>query len=227
MLKVYFSWDDGSVYDNKISELFLKKGLKTTFFIPNHNSENKFLDKEAIKDLAQSEMVIGGHTRNHVYLNKISIEDVEEEIKSNKYYLEDICSKPVDIFCYPGGKYNKQIVDKTKLYFKKARTAETLFFKKDFDFNHHTTFHFYNRGLKSLVKNIFFNDTKYLPYILKHSNNEYFELIKNVVLDLKTQNLELNIWGHGWELENFNLFPKLDQLLDVLLENNIKILPFE
>ena len=34
MLKVYFSWDDGSLYDNKISEIFLNKQLKTTFFIP-------------------------------------------------------------------------------------------------------------------------------------------------------------------------------------------------
>lgn len=227
MLKVYFSWDDGSLYDNKISEIFLNKQLKTTFFIPNQNSENKFLDKGAIKELSQSGMVIGGHTRDHVYLNNIIKENVEDQIKSNKYYLEDLCNKPVDVFCYPGGKYNNFIMDKTKMYYKKARTAETLFFKKDFDFNYHTTFHFYNRGLKSLLKNASFNDAKYLPYIIKHSNKDYFEIIKNVILDLKTQDLELNIWGHGWELEKFNLLPKLDELLNVLLENNIKILPFE
>lgn len=76
---IYFtsSWDDGSVYDIKLSELLLKYDQKATFFIPLANmGESDVINPKQIFDLGKN-FEIGAHTVNHKYLTSISNKEAE------------------------------------------------------------------------------------------------------------------------------------------------------
>ena len=109
MIKITFSWDDGSIYDIKLANLMAKHDIKAMFFIPNTNWEQPYIKKAEIKELFDLGMEIGGHTVSHRYLTTIQKGKIENEIKDNQLYLGDIIGRKPDIFCYPGGFYNEYI----------------------------------------------------------------------------------------------------------------------
>lgn len=226
MIYISFSWDDGSIYDLKLAELMNKYDIKATFFVPAKNTEQPYLSKKGILELYKNNIDIGGHTYNHVYLTKIPFEQVENEIKNGKNYIEDIIQKEIDFFCYPGGFYDEKISTVTQKYFKKARTADTMRFTPQVNqFNVHTAFHFYNRGIKSILKNTFRNDKVLLPSILGCLSLNTFKSYKNILekLSTKDENYNIHIWGHGWEIEQFGLWYELEEFLKYIQSTNFKI----
>jgi len=225
MIKFSFSWDDGSIYDLKLAELMNKYAVKATFFIPAKNLEQPYISKHDILELSNS-MDIGGHTYNHVYLTQIPFNQVENEIKNGKNYIEDIIQKEMDFFCYPGGFYNNEISAITQKYFKKSRTADTMRFTPQLNqFNVDTAFHFYNRGIKSILKNTFRNDKILIPSIFDCLSLNTFKSYKNILekLSKKDENLNIHIWGHGWEIEQFDLWHELEEFLKYIQSNNFQI----
>ena len=62
------SWDDGSIYDIKLSELLLKDAQKSTFFTPLTNIEKRDVITPAqISKIAEA-FEVGAYTLNHKYL---------------------------------------------------------------------------------------------------------------------------------------------------------------
>jgi peptidoglycan/xylan/chitin deacetylase (PgdA/CDA1 family) len=49
---------------------------------------------------------VGAHTRSHVDLRGLSLDQSQREIAACKTELEDACGAPVSQFCYPYGYYN-------------------------------------------------------------------------------------------------------------------------
>ncbi len=226
MIDLSFSWDDGSIHDLKLAELFNKYAMCSTFFIPTKNLEQKFLKKSDIKKICNMGMSLGGHTKSHRYLDKIPISQVEEEILSNKLYLEEILLKKINIFCYPGGKFNRSIQGEVSKHFLRARTAKTMCFMNDFnDFNINTTFHFFDRGKLSMIKNIMQNNPSKIKYLIKIYNKGYFDSINKILIDLNNskKNYKIHIWGHSWEINKYNLWRKLEDLLILIQKNKIKV----
>ena len=224
MINVSFSWDDGSVFDIKLAELMLKHNIMATFFIPTTNLEQAFIKQQEIKEIYNMDMQIGGHTVSHKYLIDIPKKDIENEIRDNKLYLEDIIEENIDIFCYPGGFYNEYIENITKQYYKRARSAKTMRFNIQRSFTIDTTFHFYNRGIKSIFKNTLQNDKKEIFTISKYFLFDTFNYYKNILLNLNNnKDYNIHIWGHGWEIEKHNLWYKLKEFLKFLQDNNFQI----
>ena len=63
-------------------------------------------------------MLIGGHSKSHSLMTKLSKKKIECEIRESKKFLKNICSTDF-IFCYPyGGKssYNQTIINTLKKY---------------------------------------------------------------------------------------------------------------
>ncbi len=72
------------------------------------NSDNNLmLNAKQIKQLADAEMEIAGHTVYHPILAKISPEQVRQEITQNKQDLEQIIQQEIHGFAYPNGKLNQ------------------------------------------------------------------------------------------------------------------------
>src|SRR5258707_6882269 len=107
------SWDDGHILDQKLAELLAKYNLPATFYISPETREippSERLTASQTSTLSQ-QFEIGAHTIHHPELTRIPLSQANVEIIESKHFLEDLLAKPVDMFCYPRGKYNAQVAD--------------------------------------------------------------------------------------------------------------------
>ena len=228
---IYFtsSWDDGSVYDIKLSELLLKYDQKATFFIPLSNIEKRdVINPNQIFDLGKN-FEIGAHTINHKYLTSISNEEAEYEIKQSKKELEIIINNPVFGFCFPGGKYKKIHLDYiTQAGFKYARTVNMFKYEKNAKimntslqaFNHSKYTYF-----KHLLKRGYTNEL-IQHSILILSNNKWDGLLSDILdKHIKNDSVQkvtiIHLWGHSWEIQENNSWNQLEQFFKYLNNHQI------
>ncbi len=219
MIKIAFSWDDGSVEDLKLMDLSMNYNIPGIFFIPATNKEREVMSVEGIKTLSNNNFEIGAHTYSHAYLTDISVEKADDEIISGKEYLEQILGKEVPHFCFPGGKYNMELVETSKKYFKSARTADTGALVRPQSFLIKPTFHFYDRGRLSLIYNSLKNRSPVLRLSMTSLKKcDYFGLIKEIIIGLSDTPDFHNIivWGHSWEIEEYSLWEKLKDLFQFI-----------
>jgi len=223
MVSISFTWDDGAEEDIRLAELSNKFNIPGIFFIPHHNAERPVITSYKILDLFKENFEIGAHTYSHQYLTKINPQDIKEELQRGKSFLEDIINDEIKHFCLPGGFYNKSILKLSKCYFKTVRTADTCYIGQSTSLIK-PTFHFYNRGFNSLAYNSIKKESfiifKYL--LLSKYKNNYFELVKDVLTRLNynpTVDAKIIFWGHSWEIEQYSLWDKLEDLFCYLHEN--------
>jgi peptidoglycan/xylan/chitin deacetylase (PgdA/CDA1 family) len=57
---------------------------------------------------------IESHTHTHKILNKISDNEVKYELAESKKVLENLLTKEIKSICYPEGKFNDSVIDKSK-----------------------------------------------------------------------------------------------------------------
>lgn len=225
-MKIVFSWDDGSPYDNKLFELHSRYNFPGMFFVPNRNSEGRavLLPKE-IQAADKRIVSFGGHTRDHVYLDTIPIDEVKDQIKDNLNYLEDLTDKKTEHFCLPGGKYNKAILRIAYSLCKTVRTADTMHFRNKRK-PEKPSLHFYPRGVKSLIANgIKAGEYKLAMHLFFHNRKKtYFESLKDILLyEQKKSNDIVSIWGHSWEIEEYGLWDKLRDLFAFIKDNDLDV----
>ncbi len=68
------------------------------------NARELCLDWEEIVELSKDELcTIGGHTKNHYPLNRLSVEEIKAEILEANALLEKKIKKPIEHFAYPFG----------------------------------------------------------------------------------------------------------------------------
>lgn len=229
MVNISFSWDDGSIYDLKIAKLFEKYSYRAMFFIPTSNWEHPSVSPEIIKEIINMKMEVGGHTSSHKYLTTLDRSSLENEIADNQSYLQDLTQTNVDMFCYPGGCYDSYIESVVVKYFKRARSARTMRFNIQRSFTVDTSFHFFDRGMRSVFKNVIQNDFSRLFDCVVSMNSDTFEFYRNLIFRLNSESRVYNvhIWGHGWELERFGLWGGLEEFLVFIKRNNIKVVSNE
>lgn len=77
------------------------------------NIENyRFLTIDQLRDLDKEPLcTLGGHTRSHVHLTHLSIDQQTQEIYGCKIWLENILGHPIDDYAFPYGDYNKVAID--------------------------------------------------------------------------------------------------------------------
>jgi len=107
-LIVTTSWDDGSVFDLKIVELLSKYGLKGTFYVPKSLHAHPLEEHDIVE--IDKNFEIGSHTLSHADLTRMSLVDAKKEIEGSKLYLEELLGHNVCMFCYPDGRYNRNII---------------------------------------------------------------------------------------------------------------------
>ena len=222
MVLIAFSWDDGAVEDLKLMDLSLKHRIPGLFFIPATSTERKVLSGENIKKIDNNGFEIGAHTYSHIYLSKLLLNEAQVEIISGKDYLEQLLGKEVYHFCFPGGNYNSELINMTRLYFNSARTADTGALLGKDSFLIRPAIHFYDRGKLSLLYNSVKNMSLICPAILMNlSEDTYFELLKKIIEGLNNYRgtHRIIVWGHSWEIEQFSLWGELEDFFQWLTKN--------
>lgn len=213
-MKIAFSWDDGALEDIKLFELHRKYQIPGMFFVPTRNSEGrKVLTPDLIRKNADELISFGGHTQNHVYLTKIPVEKVECEVADNKKYLEDILQREIKDFCFPGGKYDESILGIVRKHFRTVRTADTMCFEKPENSLLRPAFHFYPRGVKSLLGNGLRNRSyAEMRCVIRDCRRDYFDIIRSVIERESGKDKCVMIWGHSWEIDAIGMWDILEEL---------------
>ncbi len=85
-------------------------GLTATFHIHKGIDDPQKMTVKQLLELLEAGMGIGGHTRTHPALTRISELQATDEIAGCKADIESALSIPVKLFAYPGGVFNSSIV---------------------------------------------------------------------------------------------------------------------
>jgi peptidoglycan/xylan/chitin deacetylase (PgdA/CDA1 family) len=219
MVYISFSWDDGAIEDMKLMDLSLKFDIPGIFFIPATNNERGVMPEENIKTLSKNNFEIGAHTYSHTYLTLLPLKKAQGELSDGKKFLEQLLGIEASHFCFPGGKYNSELLEVSKQYFRSARTADTGSLVQTNSYLIKPTFHFYDRGKKSLIYNGLKNASPIFRLSLSNIlSRNYFEFIKNLIVDLANSpdSNKIIIWGHSWEIEKFQLWRQLEDLFQFI-----------
>ncbi|MDC1209184.1 polysaccharide deacetylase family protein [Litorivicinus sp.] len=80
-------------------------------------SKELYMSVDEVKGLVNSGMYVGSHGSRHYWLNKISPEEQEKDIKQSLNFLEDVGAPTNDwVMCYPYGAYNDATLSLLKKY---------------------------------------------------------------------------------------------------------------
>lgn len=181
---VTFSYDDGTVSDRKLVELFNTYGLKGSF---NLNSGKfgkvetwdrvySYIDSNEVSTLYEGHEVCS-HSVNHPNLKNQTASYIIAEVGPDREVLESLTGYEITGFAYPFGTYDNMLFDTlTELRILYAR-----------------------RGGENHKFNL---PTKFLMWKLTaHHSSATNDLNEFLLLPKDSMSL-FSVWGHSWELED-------------------------
>jgi len=196
------SIDDGYPYDLTLGENLRKMGLISTFYIPKWNRENRpVLSFSDIRELNSMGHHIGSHTYSHRYLTSVDGTTARREIVDGNNYIQDVVGKKVTSFCFPGGKYNSNILKFVEqMGFDFVRTIHNFNVVKREDFLVKTAFQLYPHSKTTLIKNFVSQKFMVDPSIVKFRFCCDFTPNHAMVSNLPQSDAHLHFWMHSWEI---------------------------
>jgi hypothetical protein len=211
------SWDDGHPLDIKIADLLEKYNLKGTFYIPKTNPQNEVMPEKDIISLSKR-FEIGGHTLGHKNLNKCDSQQLVDEIEGCFNWLKKLTGQVPVSFCPPFGKYNRESLDVMRhAGFTNIRTTGLLSPHAKLPVMD-TTMQVYNHSrfvyLKHLLIRSKFSNLKL--WLKSGSTANYLRLAQFYLNHIDTYGGCFHIWGHSWEIEEFDLWNQLEDLFKLM-----------
>lgn len=209
------SIDDGHPADMRTAELLHKHGLNATFYIPIRNCEGDAVISDAqIRELGRR-FEIGSHTYDHRYLKKVNIWDAYHQINDGKRYLEEVLGKPVNGFCYPGGRYLSRDAELVRACgFTYARTTMNLCFDAgNRPYEMPTTIQFYPHDRMVYLRNFggsgnWARRVNGLRLALMHEN--WIERLYAMFGHVCRHGGTFHLWGHSKQFEELAAWHDLD-----------------
>ncbi len=212
------SWDDGHRADLRLAELLRSKDVRGTFYIPIHYAERS-LENSALKDLASEGFEIGAHGFSHKLLRGLSSQELTDEIQPCRPILEDIIGKPVQMFCYPCGRYDAEAVRTLQQAgYRGARTTRMLATRPDFNpFAIPTTVQIFPHRPLTYLKNVARAGRLegFKAYVAQRRRLGTWLELGKTLFDSALQNGGVwHLYGHSWEIDRLGLWDDLRELLD-------------
>ena len=109
-------WRDNHEYALPI---LVELGLSATFFLTTDHlwggtEDRRKVTWTQVRELSAAGMTIGGHTRTHADLTRMPEPQARAEIAGCRADLEDRLGQPVTCFAYPGGAFDRRVVELTR-----------------------------------------------------------------------------------------------------------------
>ena len=129
-----------------------KIGLSNVWDKPNGITQRPLMNKREIQKWINMGMEIGAHTLTHSDLTSIDSNQIEKEINDSKAQLENLFKISITNFCYPYGRFNKEVLDfvksagfntATTMVRGRAQLGENKFELPRIPITHHTLPHLF------------------------------------------------------------------------------------
>lgn len=213
------SWDDGHELDLRLADLLEKYNLEATFYIPKANTERPVMQPHQMRQLAQR-FEVGGHTVSHVRLGGISNKEMEEEVGGSFRWLADTTGKPPVSFCFPGGVYNRRSLAAVFAHgYRVARTTELLRTRPWLpNGTMPTTLQAYEHRSFTYVKHLAKRGRwiGLVRSLAQRQPTDLESLVEHFMNRIETNGGCFHLWGHSWEIEEHNLWPRLERLFSII-----------
>jgi peptidoglycan/xylan/chitin deacetylase (PgdA/CDA1 family) len=133
--QVLLTFDDGYHNNYSVAYPVLREfDVPALLFLSTNfidSSLNTFLNWSQVRELASDNLItIGSHACSHWNLEALDSDDVEHEIQQSKRRIEEKTSQDIYSISYPGGGFNKEVIqhlkqNKYELGFKDRSQAKT------------------------------------------------------------------------------------------------------
>jgi peptidoglycan/xylan/chitin deacetylase (PgdA/CDA1 family) len=226
------SWDDGHPLDLRIAELLHKHRLQGTFYVPSRvapggccNPEGFAVMKGAELRQISSSFELGSHTLDHRSLNALGTDEARHQIVAGKEWLESEVGQEVEGFCYPNGHHNETVRSIVAgAGFRYARTTE----------DHHdqpgddvmaipVSMQFYPRSRRDVARGFLREERRRLAewrwprrlgmFSKAVASDDFVKRTRGLIDRVCANGGVFHVWGHSWEIERFNGWSMLDDLL--------------
>lgn len=217
---VMTSWDDGDPQDLRLAEMLREAGVAATFYIPIFGEGGKrILAPGDIRDLALEGFEVGAHSMTHPVLSDLHGKRLWVEVYECKEVLEHILGREVQMFCYPRGRYNQEVLEAVrKAGYHGARTTRMLCQQLSFNsFEIPTTLQAFPHDSLTYYKNL--GKRRDLPGLYKYVTelrrfHSWVELGKTLFDQALQEGGIWHLYGHSWEIEELGLWDDLRRMLD-------------
>lgn len=212
------SWDDGDFTDLKLAEFLRARGIRGTFYVPINYREQPLSPSE-LRALASEGFEIGAHGFSQKPLWGLQRQELDQEVRPCKWILEDILEREVEMFCYPNGRFDANVVHALQQAgYRGARTVRMLATRPTSNpFEMPTTLQVFphrrltylknvarSRSLESLGSSLF-----QMPRLAN-----WVELGKRLFDAVLRDGGIWHLYGHSWEIEDLGLWDGLGEILD-------------
>ena len=224
------SWDDGDYADLKLAELLGSRGICGTFYIPINYRERP-LGHAELRALASGGFEIGAHGWSHKHLWRLEPKEVTLEVKPCKQVLEDILGRQVEMFCYPRGRYDTNVIRALQeAGYRGARTVRMLATQPTFNpFEMPTTLQVFPHAPFTYLKNVARArslESLQSCFVQMPRLGSWVELAKRLFDAVLEHGGVWHLYGHSWEIERLGLWDGLRELLDyVCRRDGVRYVP--
>lgn len=216
------SWDDGHPFDGRLAEMYARRGLTATFYVPLRNREGRpVMTAEEIRGLYRAGFEIGSHTAGHRYLDSLTLAEASAEVRAGKEGLEQLLGQAVPGFCYPGGRRPARARELLRAVgITHARTVENLRTDRRFDWHEiPTTLQFYPHRWPALVRNASRFPLRQLRHKLAlirriRRYRSGLDALPDLIEARAADDCVFHLWGHSWEVEALDSWHRLGAVLD-------------
>lgn len=214
------SWDDGDRCDLKVAEFLSSRGMSGTFYVPTKRFGSRpSLVAGDLGLLASDGFEVGAHGIAHEDLTRLSGEEMAGVVARCKQTLEDILGTEVSMFCYPGGRFNRNVTHRLRLAgYRGARTVRMLATGLDFQpFEMPTSLQVYPHSWITYVKNTAKARRvgRLYTYLTQLSGGgSWVELGKKLFDRVVREAGVWHLYGHSWEIDQLGLWGDLGRILD-------------
>lgn len=212
------SWDDGDYADLKLAELLLSRGIRGTFYIPIHYRETP-LGPSDLRSLTCEGFEIGAHGWSQKHLWHLKPEELAQEVQPCKRVLEDIIGREVQMFCYPRGRYDANVVQALQeAGYRGARTVRMLATTSSFNVFEmpttlqvfpHVRFSYFKNAARARSLETWRSCLVQMPRL-----GSWLELGKRLFDAVLEKGGIWHLFGHSWEIESLGLWDDLREILD-------------
>ena len=214
------SWDDEDRSGLKVAELLSRHGLRGTFYVPTGRlGQESCFTAEDLRTLSASGFEIGAHTVSHAILPDLAPKELDREVSDCKSRLQEILGAEVTMFCYPKGRFNREVVSAVRRAgYGGARSTQMLNSSATFErFAIPTTLQAYPHRRSNYVRNLLRLRAggallRSIPELISFSG--WLDLGKARFDRVLRQGGVWHLYGHPWEIEQLGLWPQLNQMLE-------------